>query len=387
MQCLPLELQLHINHHLPIISLSKLSRCSHYYHEISVPMLYRELTIKIQVLGADISAHKKIRTYIEGSLKLCEHLQSLTVCGETISPSVFRLALRPICLLLGVILQARFSKGLQVFIWRLDCPCEIDLMRYLPSRIAVLDVDAHLFDCSRHVRNIPDLRCHRISSVKQAKCIGQHAESARGLRRLFLSLESPGLTRQSQIILESLRRLTDSPLRARSLHYVGLDNMDISDWPVMEIPSLRHLSLQQCQGTDKALVQYTESNRHCINLKRLDVTLSQPSPYLFSALAKLQDMTCLTSLQLLLGGESSKVSLECALLSQRSIRHLIVESRIDASDPTTVHPYKVYECLRITSSCRSLQTLGIPIDISKDSWKILVRYSLNQALSSTDSYD
>ena len=385
LQNLPPELQLRINHYLPVRALSNLSLCSRYYHELSVPQLYRELTIPIQVPGTDISVHRKMRTYTENFFKRCEHLQSITVFGRSMSESAFPFALRPICLWLAAMLQTRHTKGLRSFAWKLDCPFEIDLMKYLPSSINILDLDARLINCSKHIRNLLDLRCHRICSVEQAEWLGQHAEqNAEGLRRLFLSLESSQLTVQSQIILHSLQRMAETSSGNCPLHYLSLNNMDILEWPFREMPSIRHLCLQQCLHTEEALSRFVEFNGHCMRLRRLEVTLSQGSTYIPGVLADLQHLTHLTSLQLLMGGEANKFPLDGILISQRSLRHLFLESRRDASDPTTVHPYGVHEFLRITSSCCFLKTLSIPMNVSKDSWTVLVKYPQKCASFSTD---
>ena len=377
MQNLPPELQLHINRYLPVKDLSNLSLCSHYYHELSVPELYRELTVQMQVTGSNISSHKKMRTYTEDSFNKCKYLQSISVCGRGLSESAATFALRPICLLLGTILQARRPAELKFFEWKLDCPCEIDLVRNLPSSIAVLDVDARLMNCLNKVRHILDLRCHRICSEEQAYWLNKNIErSAWGLRRLSLSFESSQSTIQTQIILQTLRRVTDSSLGPSSLRYLGLANMDVSGWPGQEMPSLRHLNLQRCDHTEEALARFMDFNRHRMNLKRLDVSLTSPSIHFFGVLASLQGLAQLTSLQIILEGESEKFPIEIVLLSRRSLRHLSLESRRIGSDPTTVHPYEVQEFLEITDSCHLLTTLSIPIEIKRDSWRVLVKSSL-----------
>lgn len=381
MQRLSPELHLHIIHFLPVKALFNLSLCSHYYHEMSIPELYRELIIPVQAAGLDISDHWKVRTYTENSFKRCEHLQSIIVCGGSISESAFPFALRSICLLLGLILQNRYRKGLKSFKWKLDCPFEKDFMKYLPSSIEILELDARMIDCSKHVRNLADLHCHRICSVEQAEWLARHVErNARGLRRLFFSLESSQSTVQTQVILQSLRRIAEPSFEGSPLHYLGLDNMNISGWPSQEMPSIRHLCLQRCHNTEEALSRFVTFNKHCMRLRRLDVTLSQRSTCILDVLGKVQGLTHLTSLQLMLGEELNKFPLEGILLSRRSLRHLYLESRRDVSDSTTVHPYQVQEFLKITSSCCFLKTLSIPINISQDSLVMLVNHSQNRLL-------
>ena len=378
MQNLPIELKFNINRYLSIRALSNLSFCSRSYYELSIPDLYRELTIQMHITGSDISAHRKMRTYMEDSFRKCMFLQVISVCGSGISQSAVSFALRPICLLLGTILRARGSAGLRSFKWKLDCPCEIDLIRFLPSSITVLNVDARLMNCFKKVRNTSDLRCHRICSDEQAYWLSQHVEqSACGLRRLFLSFESLQTTKQTEIILQSLRRITGSSLGTSPLHYLGLVNIDVSGWSIEEMPFLRHLNLQQCHHTEEALTRYMNFNKHCMNLKKLDVALSSPSNQFLTVLASLQGLAQLTSLQIILEGESKKIPIEIILLSRRSLRHLFLESRRDGSDPSTVHSYEVQEFLEITKSCRLLNTLSIPIEVKRDSWRVLVKPSPN----------
>ncbi len=386
MQRLPPELHLHIVHYLPVEALCNLCLCSQYYHEISIPELYRDLTIQVQITGLDISVYRKVQAYTENFFKRCEHLQSITVCGSNISESALPFALRPICLFLGAILQTRCSKGLKSFNWKLDCPCGMDFMKCLPSSIEVLELDARLIDYSKHVRNLSELRCHRICSVEQAEWLARHVEqNARGLRRLFFGFESSQSTMQSQVILQSLQRIADSSF-GNSLHYVGLDNMDLSRWPSSEMPLIRHLCLMQCHNIEEALSRFVAFNKHCTRLRRLDVTLNQRSTCIREVLGKLQCLTRLTSLQLMFGGESNKFPLEGILLSRRSLRHLFLESRRNVSDPTTVHPYQVQEFLKITESCSSLKTLSIPVKITRDSRMMLVNYSQIVCRCSTDCH-
>lgn len=376
MQRLPPELHLHIIHYLPVETLCNLCLCSQYYHEISIPELYRDLTIQVQVTGLDISVYRKVQAYTENFFERCEHLQSITVCGSNISKSALPFALRPICLVLGAILQTRCSKGLKSFNWKLDCPFGMDFMKCLPSSIEVLELDARLIDYPKHVRNLSELRCHRICSVEQAEWLARHVEqNARGLRRLFFGFESSQSTMQFQVILQSLRCIADSSFGNGSLQYLGLNNMDMSEWSSSEMPLIRHLCLMQCHNIEEALSRFMTFNKHCTKLRRLDVTLNQRSTCILKVLGKLQCSTRLTSLQLMLGGELNRFPLEGILLSRRSLRHLFLESRRNFSDPTTVHPYQIQEFLRITESCSSLKTLSIPVKINQDSMMMLVNYS------------
>lgn len=173
-----------------------------------------------------------MRTYTKNSFKRCEHLQSITVCGGSISESAFPFALRSICLLLKLILQNRYRKGLKSFKWKLNCSFKKDFMKYLPFSIKILKLNARMINYFKHVRNLADLHCHRICSVEQAEWLTRHVErNARGLRRLFFSLESSQSIVQSQVILQSLRRIAEPLFEGSPLHYLSLNNMNISGWP------------------------------------------------------------------------------------------------------------------------------------------------------------
>lgn len=146
------------------------------------------------------------------------------------------------------------------------------------------------------------------------------------------------------------------------------------------MPSIRHLCLTQCHNTKEALSRFVTFNKNCMRLRRLNVTLSRRLTCILNVLRKLQCLTHLTSLQLLLRGESNRFSLKGILLSRRSLRHLFLKSRYNVSDPTTAHPYQVQEFLKITESCCFLKTLSISINMSQDSLMMLVNYSRNRLL-------
>lgn len=374
-QQLPFEIQHEIYQYLPLSTLRDLSLCKKYYYIVLLAPLYKDLDVKIRNLSADRSSLNKIRSYIENH-SLCYYLHNITVSTTHPIEIGFDFFLRPVCMLLGVIIQISTLTSLKSFVWRLNCPSIMDLVRHFPSYITVLRLDTPLISCSKTFEFLTELQCRRVATIEELQWIKQQIiHGQKCLRKIFLSVDSFRAYAITTSFFQHFQAFIESSMQNTALTHLGLENIDLIHWSFKEIHSLLSLNLQHCYHVENALTGFLNYHQDQTSLKRLSLNLIEDQTNLAEILAKLSLVARLTNLNIYMEGQSRKFPLESVLLFYKTLQHLAIESRTYIMDPRSVCPYELEDLSKITSSCISLESLRIPLSYSKETLSVWVSLS------------
>ncbi|KAG4426919.1 hypothetical protein IFR05_017598, partial [Cadophora sp. M221] len=133
-----------------------------------------------------------------------------------------------------------------------------------------------------------------------------------------------------------------------------------------ELTSLEHLELKRCEGTRSILLKAMLSGG--LMLKKLTLVVTEKSDsYVAQFLAWLAQFTKLEELSLLLVGSHIVFPLSAVLLHAQALQRLVLDSRTEIQDPTTIIRYTIADLKQITKSCPLLWALRISLHLEAPS--------------------
>jgi len=348
-----------ISEYLDTRSLSSFSlSCTRSYQHV-LARLYRTLNIEYGERGADVASLKLIRTFQE-SQKCRQLLRHIEISSSSQQQWVWEPIFRPLCLALTGVIQSLPQTTLQSFTWKLANTTRPDIFLHVPRCISKLHLETTSIDHSALFPHLEELSCNRLSTAEDIAWISWHMKR-QSLRKLCLGLSSRGLysARVFGSLVYPLPSLAD-------LTCLRLERMEVSQWPFQVMESLECLNLHHCVHVDVALSSILRSCDSLLPLRELTISIVDEPPSLVACLSILSKRARLETLRICTAGGKNRLPSSCVLMFQDSLRHLELESRSIATDLKTVYLYSIEDIAEITTNCRLLKTLSVPMDIGTD---------------------
>ncbi len=354
-----------ISEYLDTRSLSFLSlTCTHLHQVLSV-RLYQTLNIRYGERGADAASMKLMRTFQE-SPTCRQLLRNIEIASLSHQQWVWEPLFRPLCLALTGIIQILPQNTLDSFTWKLASSTRPDIIFHVPRCISKLHLETTSIDHSALFPHLKELSCNRISTAEDIAWISWHIRS-QNLRKLCLGLSSIDL--YSARVFESLVYPIPSLATLTSLR---LERMEVWQWPFQVMDSLKSLNLHHCVHVDVALSSIIRCGNRQLSLRELTISMVDEPLSLVAFLSALSKRAQLETLRICTAGGQNRLPSSCVLMFQDSIRHLELESRSIATNLRTVYLYSIENIAQITTNCRLLKTLSIPMDIGIDDRRLWV---------------
>ncbi len=375
MDRMPVEIYGEVCRYLDLRSLSQLSSCCKIQRDIALPTLYKEMRIHVNSLGADPSSLRFMRTLTEVP-QIRRFLRHIVVSGGGESIWTANSYVEHLCVALAGLFRGSPKLALQSFVWRLPIHKKLDvgILRHLPPELACLAVDQALIDKSVQFSALHELSCTQLSSLSDVAWVRKQVQRNR-LRKLLLGL-APFAHRCVHLrSITHLLHMIGPSQHARDLTHLELTKFDLSQWPMQEITNLAQLTLQNCTSVGLALQSLVDHNPTCTALRVLSLTVPYEQVSFAECLHKLGRTAPLTDLCILTGGRQQPLPVASILAFRASLEHLVLESREQAWDASSVLLYPPRSFEVVITSFSKLKSLGMPVKLDQASRAFWVRIS------------
>ena len=370
MEKLPIEIQSLISEHLDNFSLSQLALCSHHWLNIALSPLYSTLQIRIGSLGADRSSALQMRTLYEcDRLPLLRHISIIEPSRKYWNT---KRVLDQLSLILSGLLLLLRSGHLRSFAWKALSTSNIDInfCQYIPCNVKKLRLDGPIIDPKSRFPCLSELVCPKIDNIKACAWVEWHVQNC-PLRLFDLRLVRSD-TLEAPFDLNKLLYLISRTDKEGTQRSLSLNGFDLSHCRLSELSDLDQISLEYCIKSDKALQSLLTRNPAFLNGLSLKTSLRDQSvTWLFSQSSV---ATRLTRLRLKLYGCQDPLPVQRILLFQQSLQQLTIECRSVGADAASVLCYSDQDLAQLTTHCKNLKLLGLPLNLSIASRKFWVSF-------------
>lgn len=349
MLALPVEIQICIVRTLSDHELSRLGSTCRFYFDLCTPKLYKCATIHAgQEWNREL---KKIGSLLRNPVlrKQLTHIEVVSSFGPLLNPTL----MAPVVQLLLSILCLSPRPNIQSLGWDMQYSTygTLSIFHNLSDSLRQLTIAGPLQSNMICFERLEELSCYRLEGISISWLKGQLQCASNTLRRLRVQLHCANY---SGVLMDALRVLRDS-----RLVHLDLQGVHISSWR-LSLASLQNFSLRWCTGVDNVLIEWIKEALYR-ELKQLDIVSDEHLGSLESFLIH-ASVDYLQGLKVLVQRSDA---LHLGSSKRNNLRTLVLESRMDIMDPTSVKPYSNEQVQKLLETCPNLETLGLPLTVDR----------------------